>query len=65
MEFKFTVQDYQTRAANAVAQVFDGQPKVEGQQYVRDLGTGLYDAKSARGSWHTRMPTVTRTPRFL
>lgn len=46
MEFKFTVQDYQTRAANAVAQVFDGQPKVEGQQYVRDLGTGLYDAKS-------------------
>lgn len=39
MEFKFKVQEYQTRAANAVASVFDGQPKVKGQQYVRDLGS--------------------------
>lgn len=38
MEFKFSIQEYQTRAADAVAQVFEGQPKVEGQQFVRDLG---------------------------
>ena len=29
MEFKFTVLDYQTRAADAVVKVFDGQPKIE------------------------------------
>lgn len=39
MEFKFKVQQYQTMAAKAVADVFDGQPKIEGQQFVRDLGS--------------------------
>ena len=34
MEFKFSIQEYQTRAADAVARVFEGQPKVEGQEYV-------------------------------
>ena len=38
MEFKFTVLDYQTRASRAVVDVFDGQPKVEAQSYLRDLG---------------------------
>ena len=39
MEFKFKVLDYQTRAADAVAQVFAGQPKVDTVSYLRDLGT--------------------------
>ncbi len=47
MEFKFTIQDYQTRAAEAVAHVFEGQPKVEGFQFVRDLGADRYNAKTA------------------
>ncbi len=38
MEFKFTVLDYQTRASRAVVDVFDGQPKIEAQTYLRDLG---------------------------
>lgn len=41
MEFKFSIQEYQTRAADAVARVFEGQPKVEGQQFVRDLGRDM------------------------
>lgn len=41
MEFKFTVLDYQTRAADAVVKVFDGQPKIEAQSYLRDVGTGV------------------------
>lgn len=47
MEFKFKVQEYQTRAADAVARVFDGQLKVEGQQFVRDLGRVQHNAKTA------------------
>ena len=27
MEFKFSIQEYQTHAADSVARVFDGQPK--------------------------------------
>ena len=34
MEFKSTVLDYQTRAADAVVRVFDGQPKIEAQSYL-------------------------------
>ena len=44
MEFKFTVLDYQTRAADAVVQVFDGQPKIDTQSYVRDIGTGYVNS---------------------
>ncbi|MDO4290224.1 MAG: DEAD/DEAH box helicase family protein [Eggerthellaceae bacterium] len=43
MELKFTVLDYQTRAADAVVRVFDGQPKIDAQSYVRDVGTGVTD----------------------
>lgn len=53
MEFKFKVQDYQTRAADAVARVFEGQPRVEGQQYVRDLGATSY--AKVRGAEQTFM----------
>lgn len=45
MEFKFKVQQYQTLAADAVADVFKGQPKVDGQQFVRDLGAGFYNKR--------------------
>lgn len=45
MEFKFTVQEYQTQAAYAVSDVFEGQPRVEGQQFVRDMGIGARDAR--------------------
>lgn len=45
MEFKFTVLDYQARAADAVVKVFDGQPKIEAQSYLRDVGTGSVDKR--------------------
>ena len=45
MEFKFTVLDYQTRAADAVVKVFDGQPKIVAQSYLRDVGTGSVDKR--------------------
>ena len=45
MEFKFTVLDYQTRAADAVVKVFDGQPKIEAQSYLRDVGTAAVDKR--------------------
>ncbi len=45
MEFKFTVLDYQTRAADAVVKVFDGQPKIEAQSYLRDVGTDSVDKR--------------------
>ena len=51
MEFKFTIQDYQTKAAEAVARVFEGQPKIEGFQFVRDLGADRYNAKTATQQW--------------
>lgn len=46
MEFKFSIQEYQTRAADAVARVFEGQPKVEERQFVRDLGQVYVNAKT-------------------
>lgn len=46
MEFKFTVLDYQTRASRAVVDVFDGQPKIEAQTYLRDLGELRMNKKS-------------------
>lgn len=51
MEFKFTIQDYQTKAAEAVAHVFEGQPKVEGFQFVRDLGADCYNPRNATQQW--------------
>lgn len=41
MEFKFSVLDYQTRASDAVVEVFNGQPKIDALSYVRDIGTGV------------------------
>ena len=38
MEFKFKVQQYQTDAANAVCDVFEGQSKQDAFTYLRDLG---------------------------
>ncbi len=43
MEFKFNDLEYQARAAEAVVRVFDGQPKVEAQSYLRDVGTRVAD----------------------
>ncbi len=45
MEFKFTIQEYQTKAADAVAQVFEGQPRAEVQQFVRDQGAVFYTGR--------------------
>lgn len=46
MEFKFSVQEYQTRAADAVARVFEGQPKIEGFRYVRDVGRAQVSSRT-------------------
>ena len=59
MEFKFTVLDYQTRAADAVVRVFDGQPKIEAQSYLRDVGTSSVD-KRARGVSASSTPPMAR-----
>ena len=39
MQFKFKVQRYQTDAADAVCDVFEGQPNQGAAAYLRDLGT--------------------------
>ena len=39
MKFRFKIQQYQTDAVNSVVRVFQGQPKVEGLSYRRDIGT--------------------------
>ena len=38
MKFEFSQYQYQTDAANAVCDVFEGQPKVEDVSYIRDVG---------------------------
>lgn len=38
MKFRFKIQQYQTDAVNSVVRVFEGQPKVEGLSYRRDVG---------------------------
>lgn len=38
MEFKFKIQDYQTKAVNAVIDVFSGQPFESGLSYSIDKG---------------------------
>lgn len=58
MEFKFTVLDYQTRAADAVVKVFDGQPKIEAQSYLRDVGTGSVDKRGQERSASSIPPTA-------
>lgn len=39
MQFKFKIQDYQTRAAKAVTDVFAGQQKADPFAYLRDTGS--------------------------
>lgn len=51
MEFKYTIQDFQTKAAESVARVFEGQPKAESFQFVRDLGAERYTGKTATQQW--------------
>jgi len=38
MKFRFKIQQYQSDAVNAIADVFRGQPYVERTKYTRDLG---------------------------
>lgn len=38
MKFRFKIQQYQTDAVDSVVRVFQGQPKVEGLSYRRDVG---------------------------
>ncbi len=38
MKFEFSQYQYQTDAANAVCDVFEGQPKLEDVSYIRDVG---------------------------
>lgn len=41
MQFKFKIQEYQTEAARAVADVFEGQPNQAPLAYLRDMGSGV------------------------
>lgn len=41
MQFKFKIQGYQTEAARAVTDVFEGQPKSDPLAYLRDMGSGI------------------------
>lgn len=42
MEFRFKIQDYQTKAVASVVSVFDGQPYVDSFSYIRDIGKGYF-----------------------
>ena len=46
MQFKFKVQQYQTDAADAVCDVFEGQPNQGAAAYLRDLGRARNDRKT-------------------
>ena len=46
MQFKFKVQQYQTAAADAVCDVFEGQPNQGAAAYLRDLGRARNDRKT-------------------
>lgn len=43
MKFQFKVQQYQTDAVNAVAEVFNGQRKAARTSYIRDIGSKKYE----------------------
>ena len=53
MQFKFKVQQYQTDAADAVCDVFEGQPNQGAMAYLRDLGRTRDDRKTATVSAFT------------
>ncbi|MBK5211161.1 MAG: DEAD/DEAH box helicase family protein [Coriobacteriia bacterium] len=54
MKFKFKIQPYQTEAAAAVVNVFEGQPNQGAASYVRDLGksgpSSLFDTAEGYGN---------------
>ena len=45
MKFRFKIQQYQSDAVNAIADVFKGQPYVERTKYTRDLGVRVQSAQ--------------------
>ena len=45
MKFRFKIQQYQSDAVNAIADVFKGQPYVERSKYTRDLGVRVQSAQ--------------------
>lgn len=45
MKFEFSQYQYQTDAANAVCDVFEGQPRHEGVNYIRDVGVRSRDIR--------------------
>lgn len=51
MQFKFKIQNYQTEAARAVTDVFEGQPKSDPLSYQRDLGSDV----DKRGQQYMRL----------
>ncbi len=55
MKFNFKIQQYQTDAVDAVAQVFNGQRKYERVGYVRDLG------KQAQQEYQLTLNTMDET----
>lgn len=46
MKFEFSQYQYQTDAANAVCDVFEGQPKHEDVSYIRDVGRRTSDVRA-------------------
>ncbi|MGE8691817.1 DEAD/DEAH box helicase family protein [Bifidobacterium bifidum] len=46
MKFEFSRYQYQTDAANAVCDVFEGQPKHEDVSYIRDVGRRTSDIRA-------------------
>lgn len=55
MHFKYKIQEYQTEAARAVMDVFEGQPHTDPLAYLRDLGSG----SNARGQRILRFEQAT------
>ena len=45
MKFRFKIQQYQSDAVKAIADVFKGQPYVERTKYTRDLGVRTQTAQ--------------------
>ena len=46
MKFEFSQYQYQTDAANAACDVFEGQPKHEDVSYIRDVGRRTSDIRA-------------------
>lgn len=55
MEFRFKIQDYQTKAVDSVVSVFDGQPYVNSFTYIRDVGKGYFAVDDELGYSNARI----------